>query len=201
MLENNCPPSLFWHSQLRGFRPGFADALKTSTWLAQASCMFFHRVSAQELEKTDRLLCLRCSTLVFFLAVGVVGNSLTGPPVHICNGCCGSEAESLDKAVALVQNVFLRCLTVPALNKWTTVAPCMTLVAAMQQFSDVAPKAFGRCFEQGPQAESSDSRVKKLAFLVIRQKCGESWLERDKEKPLIFSKIKRAPSSPCFGAL
>lgn len=27
----------------------------------------------------------------------------------------------------------------------------------MQQFSDVVPKAFSRCFEQGPQAESSDS--------------------------------------------
>lgn len=84
--------------------------------------------------------------------------SLIGPPIHICSGpaCCSSEADSLDKAVGVMQEVFLHSITVPALNKWTTVAPCMTLVAAMQQFCDVIPEAFSRCFLAGAPAESSD---------------------------------------------
>ena len=53
---------------------------------------------------------------------------LAGPPVHVCRGCCSSEGENLEKAVKLVQAVFLRTLTAPALNKWTTVAPCINLV-------------------------------------------------------------------------
>ena len=82
--------------------------------------------------------------------------SLSGPPCHICSGCCASRLESVDRAAALFQEVFLHALTIPALNKWTTVAPSMTLVAAMQQCYDVVPQAFGRCFARGQAEESSD---------------------------------------------
>ena len=82
--------------------------------------------------------------------------SLSGPPCHICTGCCESRLESVDRAAALFQEVFLHAMTIPALNKWTTVAPSMTLVAAMQQCYDVIPQAFRRCFARGQAEESSD---------------------------------------------
>lgn len=53
--------------------------------------------------------------------------------------------------------MFLHAISVPALNKWTTVAPCINLVAAMQHFCNVVPEAFALAFPQGPQAESSQS--------------------------------------------
>ena len=59
--------------------------------------------------------------------------------------------------MTLVQKVFLHAISVPALNKWTTVAPCVNLVSAMQHFCDVLPQAFGLCFPKGPQAESTES--------------------------------------------
>ena len=83
--------------------------------------------------------------------------SLAGPPIHVCRGCCANEAQSLERAVSLVQKVFLHAISVPALNKWTTVAPCVNLVSAMQHFCDVLPQAFGLCFPKGPQAESTES--------------------------------------------
>ena len=79
--------------------------------------------------------------------------SLAGPPIHVCRGCCANEAQSLERAVSLVQKVFLHAISVPALNKWTTVAPCVNLVSAMQHL----PQAFGLCFPKGPQAESTGS--------------------------------------------
>ena len=82
---------------------------------------------------------------------------LAGPPIHVCHGCCGNEADSLERAVSLVQKVFLHAISVPALNKWTTVAPCVNLVSAMQHFCDVLPQAFVLCFPKGPQAESTES--------------------------------------------
>ena len=59
--------------------------------------------------------------------------------------------------MTLAQKVFLHAISVPALNKWTTVAPCVNLVSAMQHFCDVLPQAFGLCFPKGPQAESTES--------------------------------------------
>ena len=83
--------------------------------------------------------------------------------MHVCRGCCSSEGDSLEKAVKLVQAVFLRALTAPALNKWTTVAPCINLVSAMQHFCNVVPEAFRRCFDNGPQANDSESEDEGLA--------------------------------------
>ena len=59
--------------------------------------------------------------------------------------------------MSLVQKMFLHAVSVPALNKWTTVAPCVNLVTAMQHFCNVLPEAFGQCFPPGPQAEHSES--------------------------------------------
>lgn len=73
----------------------------------------------------------------------------------MCNGCCDSRSDSVEKGAKLVQQVFLHAISIPALNKWTTVAPCINLVAAMQHFCNVVPQAFGRCFPAGPSAESS----------------------------------------------
>ena len=62
----------------------------------------------------------------------------------------------MDRGASLVQSVFLHAMTVPALNKWTTVAPTLGLVAAMQQFGELVPRAFRACYpapsREGPQA-------------------------------------------------
>ena len=63
----------------------------------------------------------------------------------------------MEKASGLVVKVLLTGLTVPVLNKWTTVSPCISRVAAMQQFCHVLPEPFGRCFPQRPLAESGSS--------------------------------------------
>ena len=76
----------------------------------------------------------------------------------------------MDRAAALFQEVFLHALTIPALNKWTTVAPSMTLVAAMQQCYDVVPQAFGRCFARGQAEESSDDSGGEDAALGVPRK-------------------------------
>eukprot|EP00435_Cladocopium_sp_Y103_P068784 s554_g32.t1 len=49
-------------------------------------------------------------------------------------------------------------MSVPALNKWTTVSPCLNLIAAAQHFCNVLPEAMGRCFppEQDVSSESED---------------------------------------------
>ena len=73
----------------------------------------------------------------------------------MCFGCCANQAESLEKAVRLVQSMFIHAMSVPALNKWTTVAPCVNLIAAMMHFCNVLPEAMGRCFP--PEVVSSDS--------------------------------------------
>ena len=83
---------------------------------------------------------------------------LSGPPTHICSaGCCQSREDSIDKATGLVQRMFIHAMSIPALNAWTTVAPCVNLVGAMQHFSDLLPQCFGASFQRGPQAESEGS--------------------------------------------
>ena len=52
----------------------------------------------------------------------------------------------MEKGAALINEVFFRRVSTPALNKWTTVAPCVSLVTAMQHFCQVIPKAFAACF-------------------------------------------------------
>ena len=81
----------------------------------------------------------------------------------------------MDRAAALFQEVFLHALTIPALNKWTTVAPSMTLVAAMQQCYDVVPQAFGRCFARGQAEESSDDSGGEDAALGVPRDQTKQW--------------------------
>jgi hypothetical protein len=94
----------------------------------------------------------------------------------------------VDRATALFQEVFLHALTIPALNKWTTVAPSMTLVAAMQQCYDVVPQAFGRCFARGQAEESSDDSGGEDAALGVPRDQTKQWrkLARKRQKKAAF---------------
>ena len=77
----------------------------------------------------------------------------------------------MEKAVQLVQKVFIHALTVPALNKWTTVAPCLCVVAAMGHFCNVVPEAFGRCFPPKPVlSETEDDSGRELGAPVDQTK-------------------------------
>ena len=48
----------------------------------------------------------------------------------------------MQRAVDLLRRVFMNQLSIPALNKWTTVSPCATIVAAMQHFCGGLPQGF-----------------------------------------------------------
>ena len=48
-------------------------------------------------------------------------------------------------------------LSIPALNKWTTVSPSATVVAAMQHFCGIFPKVFRECFPVKPSGRCSSS--------------------------------------------
>ena len=50
--------------------------------------------------------------------------------------------------------MFIHAMSVPALNKWTTVSPCLNLIAAMQHFCNLLPEAMGRCFPPQPDLSS-----------------------------------------------
>ena len=82
-----------------------------------------------------------------------------GPPTHVCRGedCCSNRPESVQRAADLIRRVFMNQLSIPALNKWTTVSPCATLVAAMQHFCGVLPKVFQVCYPTQPSGQCSSS--------------------------------------------
>ena len=61
----------------------------------------------------------------------------------------------MEKGAELVRKVLMHHMSIPALNKWTTVAPCASLVAGQQAFCRVIPDAFEACF--GSLEEVSDS--------------------------------------------
>ena len=48
-------------------------------------------------------------------------------------------------------------LSIPALNKWTTVSPSATIVAAMQHFCGVFPRVFNECYPSKPCGRCSSS--------------------------------------------
>ena len=48
-------------------------------------------------------------------------------------------------------------LTIPALNKWTTVSPSATIVSAMQHFCGIFPRVFEECFPLKPSGQCSSS--------------------------------------------
>lgn len=63
----------------------------------------------------------------------------------------------MEKGALLVQKVLMHQMSIPALNKWTTVAPCASLVAAQQHFCEVLPAAFEACFGNRQEvSEESD---------------------------------------------
>ncbi|CAE7386793.1 unnamed protein product [Symbiodinium sp. CCMP2592] len=68
------------------------------------------------------------------------------------------RAESVEKGTLLVQKVLMHQMSIPALNKWTTVAPCASLVAAQQHFCEVLPDALQACFGNR-QEVSEESEV------------------------------------------
>ena len=63
----------------------------------------------------------------------------------------------MQRAVDLLRRVFMNQLSIPALNKWTTVSPCATIVAAMQHFCGVFPRVFQECYPTKPSGRCSSS--------------------------------------------
>ena len=61
----------------------------------------------------------------------------------------------MEKGALLVRKVLMHHMSIPALNKWTTVAPCASFVAAQQHFCGVLPAAFEACFGNLPEASES----------------------------------------------
>ena len=57
----------------------------------------------------------------------------------------------------MLRDLFMHQLSVPALNKWTTVSPCATTVAAMQHFCGIFPQVFRECFPAKPSGRCSSS--------------------------------------------
>ncbi len=60
--------------------------------------------------------------------------------------------------------MLLQPIVLPALNKWTKVAPCVAHVVLLQTFCGVLPSAFAQAFKHRPQAESEDSEAEANAL-------------------------------------
>ena len=93
-----------------------------------------------------------------------------GPPTHVCRGCCSDRDESVEKGVRVLQETLLTPVLVPAMNKWTKVAPCICHISAMQHFCGLLPAAFqamaGQARTQPDEADSSDDEGAALGVPV-----------------------------------
>ena len=97
-----------------------------------------------------------------------------GPPVHVCAGadCCQDRAASVQKGMQLLEQVMLKPISVPALNKWTKVAPCIRHVSLLQNFCSLAPKAFkaGLPIPSNPCEASSEDEGEQVGAPVNESK-------------------------------
>ena len=80
---------------------------------------------------------------------------------HVCSpGCCAGQEDSAFKAGKLIQEGLLRAVSVPALNKWTKVFPCVGAVVLIAHFHHLAPDVFksefGALLEQEEQSASDE---------------------------------------------
>ena len=57
----------------------------------------------------------------------------------------------MNKACTVLDQVIFQPVQVPALNKWTKVAPCMRHISVMQNFCNLVPRAFESCFRTSKQ--------------------------------------------------
>ena len=133
-----------------------------------------HRSSFVRGAGTLFCVCSRLCVAVFRAGEGINGLlqlffvpavvSLTLPPGqlrHVCPaGCCGAEAcgdraTSVDRACDLIYAVVLRNLQIPALNKWTKLAPVLSQITLMANFVGVIARAFGSKLEDTKSAEAS----------------------------------------------
>ena len=81
----------------------------------------------------------------------------------MCRGqhCCQDRAASVSRAFELLEDLLLKPVLVPALNKWTKVAPCVRHISVLQNFCNLVPQAFDATFHSSQmvaeaQAQSSD---------------------------------------------
>ena len=72
---------------------------------------------------------------------------LSGPPQHVCRGCCADRAESVQKAAELVGETVFKAMTVPAMNKWTKIFPAAAQCVLLAQLFGLGPAAFKAEFE------------------------------------------------------
>jgi hypothetical protein len=54
--------------------------------------------------------------------------------LHICGGCCNNREEAIAKGQKLIEAEVLKPLPLPAINKWTKVAPTVAHIALLQLF-------------------------------------------------------------------
>ena len=77
----------------------------------------------------------------------------------------------MEKASGLAQKVFLNGLTVPALNKCTTVAPCLGQVTAMQQLCVGHFSIYGLSLQGGAVAKRGCMK-KWIEVVRLVRECG-----------------------------
>ena len=66
--------------------------------------------------------------------------------MYVLPDCCKDRADSVCKAFAWYKSFLLKPVLVPALNKWTKVAPSIRHISVMQNFCNLVPQAFEASF-------------------------------------------------------
>ncbi len=79
--------------------------------------------------------------------------------------------------------MLLRPLTVPALNKWTKVAPCVGLVTLLQHFCKAIPRAMQEEFQAETRADSGgeEDEGAALGAPINQTRVAEAGAEADVE--------------------
>ena len=87
-------------------------------------------IAARAAENNDEKALSSALTLEEQWAITQIftGDPSSEQPVHHCRGCCASRRESIDKAVYALLVPLDKRISVPALNRWLSVWPCVCVL-------------------------------------------------------------------------
>ena len=113
---------------------------------------------------------------------------------HVCpdpgpNGCCNDREDSVVKACGILDDCFIKPMSIPALNKWTKVYPSFGQTVILFQFHDVVPRAIKARLGSaaGPVDESSsDEEEKKLGVPLNETKRWRKLARKRNQKASAF---------------
>lgn len=93
--------------------------------------------------------------------------------MHVCAGCCSGRDEAVAKAQTLINSKILRPMPLPAMNKWTKVAPTVAHIALVAFFHegfvvDAFKAVFGEL--QDTDSELSNNEEAKLEVPINEAK-------------------------------